>query len=202
MRKEEPWRQSTPRSNKHPRDPRIKATASSTARLPGTADGVELGADFEEQVHQEALERERIGESGSASSSHNPRPASGEGPSGLDPEAGPYSKRARAKAKAQGVDIDAVDFDPTSLGYTPRYRRKWKDTGSGENPQDWTSFDLSKVLRVLRTANPNMCKLTLRKLHLRWWHAQAAPMRRLLTHAGVPQSVTDLIQDVVDTCSF
>ena len=156
---EEPWRQSTPCSSKAPREPRIKATASSTARLPGTANGVELGADVEEQVHQEALEqRESTRDSGSASSHHNPRPVSGDGPSGLDPEAGPYSKRARAKARAQGVDIDAVDFDPTSLGYTPRYRRKWKDTGTGENPQDWTSFDLSKVLRVLRTANSNMCK--------------------------------------------
>ena len=45
-----------------------------------------------------------------------------------------------------------------------------------------------------------MCKLTLRKLHLRWWHAQAEPMKRLLEHAGVPKTVTDLIQDVVDTC--
>ena len=40
------FRQSTPRTSAHPRVPRQAASGSSTAHLPGTHDGVELGADI------------------------------------------------------------------------------------------------------------------------------------------------------------
>ena len=87
------------------------------------------------------------------------------------------------------------------MGYRPRRKKKkWSDAGSGPGSQDWTGFDLGRVLRVFRNADPNTCKLSLRKLHLRWWHAQAQSMMRLLEHAGVPKAVIDLIPDIVDTC--
>ena len=41
----------------------------------------------------------------------------------------------------------------------------------------------------------------LRKLHVRWWHAPAATMKRLLAQAGVPkESVDAIIDEIVDTC--
>ena len=44
-------------------------------------------------------------------------------------------------------------------------------------------------------------KLSLRKLHLRWWHAQPATMIRILRRAGVPKQVCDLIPETVSTCT-
>ena len=41
----------------------------------------------------------------------------------------------------------------------------------------------------------------LRKLHLRWWHAAAAPMKRLLRQAGMPDEVISLVDERVDTCT-
>ena len=43
--------------------------------------------------------------------------------------------------------------------------------------------------------------MSLRKLHLRWWHAQSATMPRVLKHAGVPKEVLDLIPEIVSTCA-
>eukprot|EP00969_Alexandrium_andersonii_P142430 6297916-Alexandrium_andersonii.AAC.1 len=48
---------------------------------------------------------------------------------------------------------------------------------------------------------PAQARLTLRKLHLRWWHAQAVTMHRVLKHAGVPDAVLKLIPEIVATCT-
>eukprot|EP00969_Alexandrium_andersonii_P321465 14203546-Alexandrium_andersonii.AAC.1 len=47
---------------------------------------------------------------------------------------------------------------------------------------------------------PAQARLSLRKLHLRRWRAQAATMRRVLKHAGVPDAVLKLILEIVPTC--
>ena len=190
-------RQSVPRQGAAPREPRKKASGDITQGLPGRIHGQELGADGEmeaEALRQlEQLDREDRGGHASSSSS-DPRPASG----GADE--GPPSKDARRRARARGIDIDA-DFDPTSLGYRPRNRKKWTTTGAGEGePRDWTSFDLRRVVRTLQAADMNTCKMTLRKLHLRWWHAQAQPMQKLLERVGVRREVLNLVPDIVDTC--
>ena len=73
-------------------------------------------------------------------------------------------------------------------------------TDGPANPDDWTHFDISRVLRTLRMANASQARLTLRKLHIRWWHASAKAMKNLLGCAGVPDSVLDLIPPIVETC--
>ena len=39
-----------------------------------------------------------------------------------------------------------------------------------------------------------------RKLHLRWWHASAHAMIKILQQAGLPQRILDEVHNIVDTC--
>ena len=82
----------------------------------------------------------------------------------------------------------------------PLRRPKKVDTAVGVNPNDWTSFDVTKSLRMLRTGDEAAVARELRKLHLRWWHAQVKPMQTIFEHAGLPQRVIDEVSKVVKTC--
>lgn len=65
---------------------------------------------------------------------------------------------------------------------------------------DWTSWDLGNALRNLRGQNRPIMIRTLRKLHIRWWHASADRLANILTLAGLPKEVIDAARDVVSTC--
>ena len=39
-------------------------------------------------------------------------------------------------------------------------------------------------------------------LHIRWWHASAAKMKRLLETAGVKTEIVKMVDDVVTTCAI
>ena len=83
-----------------------------------------------------------------------------------------------------------------------RTRRTYRDQHVGPpNPSDWVSFDVGNTLRALRTNGPTVQRKLIRKLHLRWWHASAQSMIRLLERAGVPKQVLEIIPDIVDTCA-
>ena len=56
------------------------------------------------------------------------------------------------------------------------------------------------MIKSLKICTLAQARLSLRKLHLRWWHAQTSTMTRLLKHAGVPKHVLDLIPAIVTTC--
>ena len=110
-----------------------------------------------------------------------------------------------------GMDTDAARNGVSSLSSSSsrgpdreqRERRaqpRVLDAGTGEAESDWTQFDVSKHLRTLRIGTAAQIRRTLRKLHLRWWHAQRAPMERILSAAGVPTAVIQMILDIVDTC--
>ena len=43
-------------------------------------------------------------------------------------------------------------------------------------------------------------RLTLRKLHIRWFHASESAMLKLLKRAGIPNQILDLIPPIVQTC--
>eukprot|EP00975_Prorocentrum_lima_P007228 1552658-Prorocentrum_lima.AAC.1 len=45
-----------------------------------------------------------------------------------------------------------------------------------------------------------MVRRTLRKLHLRWWHASQKRMNAILGVAGTPQSVLKTIPQIIDIC--
>ena len=109
--------------------------------------------------------------------------------------AGPLTEYGKRKASEPQQSSSSSD-NPSQP------RKKWTDTGTqGDAKQDWTRFDLGRVLRTFRNASPGQCRLTLRKLHLRWWHAQAAPMQKLLKKAGAPDEIINMIPDIDDTCA-
>ena len=176
-----PTRAHQARAGKHPRDGRRPASEDITSRMPGTAAGVELGAETEQQMEDDALRNlepplgDAPGSQGASSSSSG----------NLPPEEFPVPRAEWAR----------------KLAFKERGPNKaWKSASTGDNPQDWTKFDLSRVLRVFRIGDEPQCKLALRKLHLRWWHAQVQPMQRLLTTAGVKKEVIDMIPSIVETC--
>ena len=68
------------------------------------------------------------------------------------------------------------------------------------DPPDWSSWDLGRALRALRSGDLPTIVRTLRKLHLRWWHASKLRMRNLLSAAGLPKDVLNAIESVCDTC--
>ena len=65
---------------------------------------------------------------------------------------------------------------------------------------DWGSFNLRHALRLLFSRNEAVVRRTLRKLHLRWFHASVTQMTRLLRQAGAPEAAIRLIAEVCDTC--
>ena len=69
-----------------------------------------------------------------------------------------------------------------------------------ERPDDWTNFDIGRVVRLFRTGHEGATRLSLRKLHTRWWHASATMMKRFLERVGVSEQVLKLIPEVVQTC--
>ena len=65
---------------------------------------------------------------------------------------------------------------------------------------DWSTWDLGRVLRKLRSDVPGVKVQTLRKLHTRWYHCSASRMHNLLQAAGLDKNTLDMISTVVDTC--
>ena len=83
-----------------------------------------------------------------------------------------------------------------------RVRRTCQDEQVGPpNPLDWVSFDVGNTFCALRNNGPTVQRRFIRKLHIRWWHASAQAMTRLLEVAGVPKEVLEIIPDIVDTCA-
>ena len=160
------------RTATHPRIPRKKASDDPTARMRGAPEGQELGA-----ADEDAALRQPSGEPVGANCSAGSGSASSGSASSGEP--------ARA---TRGPDTVA------------RERRTWNESASGPaTTDDWTSFDAGKSMKALRACDEPARRRILRKLHIRWWHATAAQMKRLLQQAGQPAEVLDLIDPIVDT---
>ncbi len=68
------------------------------------------------------------------------------------------------------------------------------------DPAEWSNFSIGNVVRLCRSGSPNAIRLTLRKLHVRWWHASARQMQTFLKRVGVPDTVLAMIPEVCSTC--
>ena len=66
---------------------------------------------------------------------------------------------------------------------------------------DWTRFDIGTTMKALRSYNPVVVRKCLKKLHLRWWHAGADRMRKILHAAGIDEVRLSFIDGVVKGCS-
>ena len=155
-----------------PHTPVPRVDDEPTAHARATRDGVELGAEGEERVAQ--ADRAAAASSSSSSSSAVPAAASGSGD---------------ADRSGRGPDQE------------PRVRRSFRDQGENpENPDDWSSFDIGKIVRLFRTTRQSAIRLSLRKLHVRWWHASKHTMHKFLERVGVNDAVLRLIPEICDTC--
>ena len=82
-----------------------------------------------------------------------------------------------------------------------RHRRAYRDKGDNlENPNDWSKFDIGRVVRLFRTDRQSAIRLSLRELHVRWWHASEHTMKKFLERVGVSDKVLSLIPEIVHTC--
>ena len=54
---------------------------------------------------------------------------------------------------------------------------------------DWSSWDLGSARRALFRNSEAVARRVLRRVHLRWFHANMQATKRMLTAAGVPPKV-------------
>ena len=66
----------------------------------------------------------------------------------------------------------------------------------------WTKHDLGFALQQLRSIREGVVRRTLRKLHLRWYHAGSRKMQVLLEAAGVNPQILAMIPSIIDTCDI
>eukprot|EP00959_Pyramimonas_sp_CCMP1952_P422396 8848454-Pyramimonas_sp.AAC.1 len=62
-------------------------------------------------------------------------------------------------------------------------------------------WDMGRAIQGLRSAVPGMVQRALRRMHMRLWRAPAQRLRDLLSAAGLPQEVINMVQGVVGTCA-
>ena len=68
-------------------------------------------------------------------------------------------------------------------------------------PADWRDFNMKDSVRCLNPAKASdvQIALELRKLHLRWWHANRTSMEKILKAAGVKPSIVSLLPRIIGT---
>ena len=59
---------------------------------------------------------------------------------------------------------------------------------------------MRRALRLLHSVDAGVVKRTLRRLHIRLWHAPAARMIQLLRLAGAPTTAIKMVKEIVDSC--
>ena len=193
-----------PRTGHHPRDPAQPASESSTTRLPGSQGGVELGADGEAAVDAEiakATARPDIQSGGGIRKRPLRNPAVPDEDLQVGAAGGHQAESDDEPPTAEGGAVAVRSTKGRGPDKEQRERTSLREKVFGpENPPDWTQFNIQRVLRTLRLGTKAQCELTLRKLHLRWWHASTAAMTKLLERAGVPAHVIGYIPAIVQTC--
>ena len=196
-----------PRKGRHPRPPAPKASASSVqdlqAQLPG---GGDLG---EEEERAAAASRAPVPletpAPGSPDFTDSELTRMAELPTCPDPAGVPAPGSPDLMDELDQIPIESSDVPQSTSGVQKRALREehqLKEVAAGtESPSDWTRFDVSRSLRVLRNGAENACKLELRKLHLRLWHAGRQSMTQVLRAAGITQKVLDMIPEIIQTCA-
>ena len=88
----------------------------------------------------------------------------------------------------------------TDNPHAPRKQFKDAATGNTATTDDWTRFDVLNSLRALRSGKRSVIIRELRKLHLRWWHGTVSTMTSTLRAAGIPNSVNEMVPNIIKTC--
>ena len=161
------------RRGHHPRDPRIPAAREPTASL-------RLEDAVPSSVAAEAVVPERL--SAAEAAARRLAKSTSAVQAGQDP----------GLVEASGVVADGALAEPSASDAQSIIPAVSEPT--------WSRFDLGTSLQLLRSIRPGVIRRTLRKLHIRWYHAPARRMCTLLTAAGIPASVVGLVHDIVATC--
>ena len=76
-------------------------------------------------------------------------------------------------------------------------------SAAGETIKDWTKFDDSRSLRILRLGTIEHVDREVRKLDLRWWHGTRKQMEDHLKAAGMPSKIqTELMLSSTQDMDF
>ena len=154
-------------------------------------EGVQAGRDREIGEAPRGASTAGVGSRGSVSKPLGARGPPG-GPPGGDDDDGPDGDPPGDPPGGPPGGPPGVPPDGAAGGY-PRGER-------GDDDDDWRNFDLGRAMVELRSLRPGVVRRALRKLHLRWFHAGSATMKRLLMLAGVPSAVINQVPSIVDTC--
>eukprot|EP00971_Amphidinium_carterae_P018911 372341-Amphidinium_carterae.1 len=97
---------------------------------------------------------------------------------------------------------------PSTPGRGPdrfqRVRRVFTEEGAqthGSGHIDWRYFDVDKAMRNLHSASQRTRLLTIRRLHVRWFHCTTSQLSAILRQAGVGEEVIQEIPLVIDSCN-
>ena len=82
----------------------------------------------------------------------------------------------------------------------PRARGVEAGTQADSGSAEWTSYDLRRAMRLLHSTNDGVVRRTIRRLHVRFWHASAAKLVEILRLAGAPKDAFKRVKAIVDTC--
>lgn len=104
----------------------------------------------------------------------------------VPPPPEPYGSRP-----ASGASAPAMGPRPRGVGAGTQ-----ADAGTSE----WTSYDLRRALKLLHSTTDTVVRRTLRRLHIRFWHAASAKLLEILRVAGAPQQALKLVKEIFDTC--
>ena len=55
-------------------------------------------------------------------------------------------------------------------------------------------------MKLLHSTNDRVVRRTLRRLHIRFWHAASAKLIEILRVAGAPREALKLVKEIDDTC--
>ena len=121
-------------------------------------------------------------------------------PERLTPEQAEARRRAKSSSEVQvGNDpglVEAASADPAApLSLTDASDERAL-VPVADQPT-WSKYDIGTALQLLRSVRAGVVRRTLRKLHIRWFHAPAKRMSTLLNAAGVPAEVVKLVDDIV-----
>ena len=194
-----------PRTGRQPRDPAVPASSEPTSSLRPVEEPrpPDVLADGGEPILEDAV-REIV---------EAARPS--EAPEVLSPEQAAARRRSKMSAEVQaGRDPDLIpaagleadlDREVEAGGGEPLRPPNAEDAEAAvpmaESPE-WSRFDLGTSLQLLRSVRAGVIRRTLRKLHIRWYHAPAKRMGTLLSAAGVNPEVIKLLPDIVSTCNI
>ena len=114
-------------------------------------------------------------------------------------------EKVRDAPAGSSADPPASGDESRTRGEGPRARGPRPagvdaETQAGDGGAEWAALDLGRAVRLLASTNPTAVRNTLRRLHVRFWHAPTARLVALLRHAGAPAAALKQVKAIVDTC--